>query len=227
MEEDGDESKPPKTSSQPPPPPTSIVFSCQECGYLLHPGWNGTTLRVQRARKAAATRTMRRRQQRQTKQLALSQQKQAKNHITPLQRRKQQGSTIDQANKEEEEPPRLQLLQGDASVLLDRHHLVMRCGRCQAKVCLKGVRRESQTSQKAAIRQTKDYSQMRTKTNPKKAQAAATAPADSMDFVQLPPTVAPPPPPPPLFIPQGRKKKKKGKAPPPNKLLHFLSSLND
>jgi hypothetical protein len=164
---------------------------------------------------------MRRRQQRKTKQIVLSLQKQAKKH-SPLQRRNQQGSAIDQANKEEE-PPRMQLLQGD-SILLDRHHLVMRCGRCQAKVCLKGVKRESQTSKKAAIRQTKDNSQMRTKTNPKKAQAAATAPTDSMDFVQLPPTAAPPPP---LYIPQGRKKKKKIKAPPPNKLLNFLSSLND
>jgi hypothetical protein len=187
----------------------AVVYGCQECGAVINPGFERTSLRVKRLAKTAS-RTLRRRHQRKVKKLALLQQKQAKDPN----RRKQ---------KEEENSHETKtiLLQNDPDLIFDGHHLVIRCGRCRANVRVKGLKREPQ-AQKAAAK------------HPQKATAKGSAPlkavpqkssaTDSMDFVQLPPPSKRAPPP---LGQQGPKRKPKKPHAAKSKLLNFLSSLND
>lgn len=186
------------------------MYGCQECGAVLHPGFERTSLRVQRPAKTAS-RTLRRRHQRKVKKLALLQQKQAKDPN----RRKQKG-------EEDSHETTTILLQHDPDLIFDGHYLVICCGRCRANVRVKGLKREPR-AQKAAAKhpqRTTAKGSALTKAVPEKSSAVA----DSMDFVQLPPPSKRALPP---LSQQGPKRKPKKVPVAKSKLLNFLSSLND
>jgi hypothetical protein len=121
------------------------VYMCSECGATVHPGWEGTSLRVARLSLTKAARTRKRRLQRKQRRLLLSQQKQAKDD-----------------NRSNKYPPksaesssatkRFLLLREDTELVFDRHHLVVQCGRCQAKIRLKGLKREVPPTKQAIQR---------------------------------------------------------------------------
>mmetsp|Transcript_24706 Transcript_24706/g.54409 ORF Transcript_24706/g.54409 Transcript_24706/m.54409 type:complete len:293 (-) Transcript_24706:555-1433(-) len=222
---------------------TPIFYACQACGYRLHPGWMGTTIRVERPKQPASAsvkRTIRRREQRKRRSVAFAEEAKV---TDPKGRRRFSPSTVTSNSGEargEVSGPKLVLLRDDpVAGRLQRNRLVLTCGRCRHKIFLKGLRREPKLpiSNAAAGRKS----------------LASASPADKSgvenlaeDFVALPRYRKQPPPrvaeaiskrtkPPPalslLEQRMGRKKKKKTNQTPKNKkpgnLLNFLSSLNN
>ena len=195
----------------------AVAYGCQECGFVIHPGWNGTSLRVRRF--DTPSRSFRRRQQRKKKQDTFLREKKAKDFQydrSKKQQQQQQASSDDPMSQ-------MVLLKGDTNLALDRHHLAISCGRCQAKVRLKGLKRQQEDSKikRAALVQHQTKKALETKQSSKNQASGSTH--SSSDFLQLPPA----------SLPEERRKKlkqkqKKKKAPSNNsKLMTFLSSLND
>lgn len=217
------------------------AYLCSECGATVHPGWEGTSLRVARRSLTKAARTRKRRLQRKQRRLLLSQQKQAKDD-----------------NRNNKYPPKSsawssnsdnrQLLREDTELVFDRHHLVVQCGRCQAKIRLKGLKREVPPTKQAIQRmQRKKVALVSVNTTKRDHKKAANE--DSLgddtdgrvgDFLELP---APEPkratlnntlsahrkPYPRTLQAPGKIRKKKNGDGNKNKgkLFNFLSSLND
>jgi hypothetical protein len=117
-----------------------VQYACQECGFLLHPGWRGTMIRSSGREdlKSQSTRqTMRRREQRKRHQAARVKQVMAKDSSTS--RASSSSSSSKQITITDDSSRRLQLLESSPKInLLDRNHLVISCGRCHAKYYLKG-----------------------------------------------------------------------------------------
>ena len=199
----------------------TLIYGCQGCGYRIHPGWKGTSLRVNRTAKKPS-RSLLRRLQRKKKKLALLQKKQAKDQSHRQQKEQTPGPR---------QQDRLILIQDDPNVVVDRHHLVICCGRCQARVRLKGLKRQQPTTKRDLVRKNATVVVKSKTTLMKKAPPHnSTFTNDSLDFVQLPPSSSSSSSKPaPRTLPQGGKQKKKKKQAPTkaNKLMTFLSSLND
>jgi hypothetical protein len=192
------------------------IHVCHDCGAVLHPGWKGTTLRVQRCSSLTLSkrrRTLRRRRQRTRQKQALAKQKEAKK-LQSLEHSAKQKSASD---------VRLVVLKEslDDYVSLDRHHLVVTCGACQGQVRLKGLKKQSQ--EPAQPHRVAKPSRTVPKSTQRIAEKNYLAPRYDLEFVPLP-NVSPSLIPPPL----GMKPKKKLKnKPPAGKIFDFLSSLND
>jgi len=140
------------------------VYACQACGYLLHPGWRGTYLRVKRPKpflSVSTKKTVRRREQRRRKRMARAEEMKANNKNRSRSRRssssyslpKPSSSSIkagsEDANDEHSkvrttnQHKRLLVLRDDLFIgRLDRNHLVLSCGRCGKKTYFKGLRRD-------------------------------------------------------------------------------------
>lgn len=227
----------------------TVAYACQSCGYRLHPGWNGTTLRVKRPNpppSPSAKRTLRRRELRKRKKAARAEEMKAKDHRNKRGRRATVSGPSSGSMAAEGASPRqkLVLLRDDPGIgRLERHRMVVTCGRCKDKTYLKGLRRGQQEQQQQQRLQT-----------PKTKQETANARASqdlrhgagdlSENFERLPELAKKPPPtsnsieksPPgaPMSLLEqkmGLKKKKKKKKGAGNNqsgnLLNFLGSLND
>lgn len=216
------------------------VHLCPQCGAWLHPGWQGSTLRVARFPARSAThRTRQRRIQRKKRRALLLQSKKAKEFNTNKHTRTGPQALVS--------PVEQVLLRNDSDLFLDRHHLVIRCGRCDAKIRIKGLKREvpptKQSIQQAQVGKG-GTSVQRHDGRP----LSMTPPASSIqvpnslgdgDFLELPPgpskatTLTNPSAAlsktPPLHLRNPKKDKKKAKVGggKDSKLLNFLSSLND
>jgi hypothetical protein len=189
------------------------IYGCRACGHLLHPGWQGTSLRVARS-EPTKSKTLRRRQQRQRKKLAIFKLKDARDVNRPKNEKPKETSSTKEA--------RVVLLHDDPNLVLDRHHVAIRCGRCQSKVRLKGLKpdKPNRPSMDAHRKRKMEHSAPTSKHRYEEPPCIQ----EPNDFVRLPPaskqsTNS-------LLAPPGRKKKKKPE-PKPNKLLSFLNSLND
>jgi hypothetical protein len=212
----------------------AMIYLCPQCGAWLHPGWQGSTMRVARLPHDTANhRTKRRRIQRQKRRAMLMQSKKAKE----FNGNKPTGSTV----KVEKV-----LLRDDSDLFLDRHHLMIRCGRCDAKIRIKGLKRESPPT-KQMIQQTQlEKGAVNLRRNDKKLLSSYPPPpshsvSNSLgdgDFLQLPPgpskattkatnTLLSKHTPLHLRNPKKSKNKPKGSGGKDSKLLNFLSSLND
>lgn len=200
-----------------------ISYCCQACGFGIHPGWNGTTLRVKRFAKPksiAAKRTLKRRALRQ-KRKALLQQAQASKHHQARRN----------ASSETQGTVELRLLRDDATIEpLDRNHLVLKCGRCGDKTLLKGLKREPQVSSKKQPPPQVAFSKVSNSSNGSRnfeqlPKLAATNVSPSAQSLRETPNKKS------TLLEQklGTKSKKKKK--PPSKksgnLMDFLSSLNN
>mmetsp|Transcript_2192 Transcript_2192/g.5837 ORF Transcript_2192/g.5837 Transcript_2192/m.5837 type:complete len:307 (+) Transcript_2192:153-1073(+) len=227
------------TAAAPPSKQGAVTaYACQGCGVRLHPGWEGSTLRVQRPGKwstPSARRTVRRRalRKRRAAALAAERDRRVRNH----RRTPPSGGA----------KPWLVVLRDDPVGPLDRNRLVLTCGLCRHKTYLKGLRRDlpvpSPPRQTAASKapttpvavpprttggvanlsenferlpelpgKTSKKSKPRANHPPTATAGGATkAPSTSMSLLEQK---------------MGRKKKKK---PPPSggNLMSFLSSLND
>jgi hypothetical protein len=108
-----------------------VHYACQECGFLLHPGWRGTRIRSSGRDdlySAAVLKTMRRREQRKRHQAARAKQMRAKDSG---------GRPV--STKQATADPSILLLESSPKInLLDRNHVVLTCGRCCARYCVKG-----------------------------------------------------------------------------------------
>jgi len=191
------------------------IHGCQTCGHLLHPGWQGTSLRVERS-DTTKSNTLRRRRQRQRKKLAIFKQKNAKD----VNRGRHQKAKEESSSTKE---PRILLLRDDPNLILERHHLAIRCGRCHSKVRLNGLKQDKQKTQTDMLAVGANQKRKAEQLSPPKPRQAKPHAEDTNDFVQLPPATKKPNP---LLSQQGRKKKKK-KPEPKDKLMSFLNSLND
>jgi hypothetical protein len=123
------------------------VYLCQFCGYRLHPGWNGTSLRVKRPGGTLShetRRTLRRRELRKRKRKALEKEQQPRGHrhnrtLAPSRPEDAAGIADDGQGKQ------LVVLRDDPEIgRLDRNRLVLTCGKCKGCTYLKGLRREPQ-----------------------------------------------------------------------------------
>lgn len=203
---------------------TQTMYGCQACGYVLHPGYEGTSLRVKRVTaKKGSLSTLRRRQQRKHQKLAATNQRGSKDTNSLNRRTKNSDS-------ESAESVRMVLLSEDPHLVLDRHHLEIKCGRCQHKTLIKGLARERPTTKQDVQKQ--QAVSWSTKQRIKKREAASMVQddvKDSSDFLALPPaaTSKNSKKPAPKSIPTFKKKKKKRGNQGNNKLMNFLSSLND
>jgi len=130
----------------------NIVYACQGCGYILHPGWKGTKLRVKRPNKDG--KTIRRREQRKRRRKSCAEETRAKDNFRYQHRHTSSsgpndGNAVVNTNSSNKSTSykthhqRLVLLQDDERSLV-RNHLVLTCGRCQDKIYLNGFRREQQ-----------------------------------------------------------------------------------
>lgn len=129
-----------------------IVHACQGCGYILHPGWKGTKLRVKRPDKDG--KTIRRRKQRKRRKKAYAEETRAKDDYRNHHRRNSSSEpnrgnvavNTNSSNKSigvKTHHRRLVLMQNDVRFLA-RNYLVLTCGRCQDKIHLSGFRQEQQ-----------------------------------------------------------------------------------
>mmetsp|Transcript_63656 Transcript_63656/g.184635 ORF Transcript_63656/g.184635 Transcript_63656/m.184635 type:complete len:281 (+) Transcript_63656:121-963(+) len=216
------------------------IYLCPQCGAWLHPGWQGSTLRVARfPNHSAIHRTRKRRIQRKKRRALLLQKMKAKEFKTSKQ-------TIGLDAKSGESQVEQVLLRTDSDLFMDRHHLVIRCGRCDAKIRIKGLKRESPPTKQMIQQVQVDKSGARVQRHDKRPTSSAPLASsnqipDSLvdgDFLQLPPgpskaTIMNPSitlskhPPVHLRNPKKEKKKAKGSSGKDSKLLNFLSSLND
>jgi len=133
------------------------VYACQACGYLLHPGWRGTYLRVKRPKpflSISTKKTVRRREQRRRKRIARAEEMKANNKNRSRSRPSSSSYSLpkpssssssikagsEDANDEHtnarttNQHKRLLVLRDDLFIgRLDRNHLVLSCGRCGKK----------------------------------------------------------------------------------------------
>ena len=188
-------------------PRQPIMYGCKACGFILHPGYLGTTIRLASSKKSEVNRTHRRRDQRLKRKVAIAKQKQKKGSNVP--------KSIDSLPKT---GTKLVVLKDDASVVFDRHHLVITCGRCRSSVRCKGLKRDPPSS--------KGLSATGTSRDAVQKEEAAPTMTPNSDFVALPPDASKLTH---LLIQtdQQRKKKQKKKVPPKSNLMNFLNSLND
>lgn len=219
------------------------IWGCSECGSILQPGLNGTSLCVQRLSAAAKTKpgskTLKRRLLRKKKQIALLQQKQAKD--SNLRKNKQQQQPPNNSSSQLEHSTKLVLLEDDPNLVLERHCLRVQCGRCTAKTYLLGLKRESEPNKKA-IQQQQQRQPPEIRSAPRKVKGGASPADTSEEFLALPPAPSKAPTTSmgvsrrqkqqqhPTLLQKGKKKKppaSKGGANKKNKLMSFLSSLND
>lgn len=128
------------TATTPPKNNTSklVHYACQECGFLLHPGWRGTRIRSsgrEDLNSQSVRKTMRRREQRKRQQAARTKQMKAKVGSVS----QPSSSSSKQTTTAGDKSRTLLLLESSPKInLLDRNHLVLSCGRCHAKYYLKG-----------------------------------------------------------------------------------------
>lgn len=205
----------------------SVIYLCPECGAYLHPGWEGTSLRVARYTDIHAHRTRQRRRQRNKRRMMTLQQKKAKELA-------KQGSSKSTAFVKV-------VLRDDPDLLFDRHHFRLRCGRCATIIRLQGLKRElpptkqaiqqKQQSNKGDVRVTRHDQRS---SDPRSLRLEASPTTSDGDFLVLPP--APPKPqsknhphsnPSSWGLQNPKRGKKKEKVVGKSKLLNFLSSLND
>jgi len=181
-----------------------ILYACQACGFVLHPGFLGTTLRLARSKRSDVSRTRRRREQRRKRKESIAKQKQKKDSSAQ--------KNIDSLPKIDN---KVVILEDDPCVVFDRHHLVITCGRCRSSVRCKGLKREASNSRSLpAIETSWNFAQKK---------QTATPINPTSDFVKLPPFAEKPA----NTLIQTDQRKKKKKAPPKSNLLNFLNSLND
>ena len=144
-----------------------IIHVCPDCGNILQPGYNGTTLRVVRPNNPKSSsshrRTLRRRRQRLMKRRANAKQREGKsnNNNTNTNNNDNKRKSID-SNKDDNDETNnddarvttmenieLVPLVDDVGYLeLDRHYLVITCGSCHGKIHLKGVKQPKQQDSK-------------------------------------------------------------------------------
>lgn len=181
----------------------TILYGCQSCGCLIHPGYMGTGLRVARGNKDSKSRTVRRREQKKRRKEALVEQKQPSDSNRP------KVSPADHLRV------KLLLLEDQHNAILDRHHLLIRCGRCRLAVRCKGLKREQSPAKSM-------QANMKSK---RKQDGMPSASKMESNFVKLPAVLTPAP----TLLEQNhsKKKKKKKKEPPKSSLMSFLNSLND
>lgn len=197
-----------------------VVHLCEACGALLHPGFSGNTIRTRRCTNNSLSpsqrKTLRRNLQRKRKRQAAAQAQAAK------QQQSYQQPKSSSTNPQIMVVPTTQMiLQEDPTIpfRLERHHLVLACGTCNHKIRLQGLKRSNPRppGQKSAVTASKP---------PNKVDSTG----DDLGFVPLPKVDnnGSNKPPTNLLLQQGAKKKKKKKPKQPaNKLMSFLSSLND
>lgn len=122
------------------------VHACQACGYRLHPGWRGTSLRVKRPNKPSspsAKRTIRRREQRKQRKAARDKEMKAKDQNGRRRSSLSSSAVAKTTGDVIETNQRMVVLRDDPSIgRLERSRLVLSCGRCQDNTYLKGLRRE-------------------------------------------------------------------------------------
>jgi len=232
---------------------TSIAHACQACGYRLHPGFEGTSLRIKRPNPIStiSKRTKRRRLLRQRKRDALD----AASKANRNRRHKAPPRTLAKtAAAETISYQKLVLLRDDETLnrSLDRNHLVLTCGRCKDKTYLKGLRRDSSNANEEAA----EYNPTKKKNTSQREFKMPKNGSLSENFERLPklskakplrkgvfqtspppnavaaaPKAAPAPPKGTLLEQKlGKKKKKKSNLSNPKKsgnLMDFLSSLNN
>jgi len=198
----------------------SVIYVCPGCGATLHPGFKSACLRVARFPKLKFDRTRRRRNLRRQKRLRLALQKQSK----PINRSNTPGET-----------PMVEhvLLRDDQDILFDRHHLTLKCPRCDCRIRLKGVKREAAPTKQDIQRKQVSTSGL-VKTSKKTIMKEESS--DGGDFLILPPAPASkaatslaPTMVARAFVQNSKKEKKKkiGHQEKKSKLMSFLSSLND
>lgn len=244
---DGDDDEPKTKAADGAPPDRAILYACQTCGFVLHPGFLGTTLRLASCRRnkkrgdAVVSRTRRRREQRRKRRASVAKQKQKKdsNSQKNIDSLPQMGAKV-------------LILEDDPRVAFDRHHLTITCGRCRCSVRCKGLKKDERGGvAPSAYRQYRNSSSgnngrpsaiavektWRNSARREGKAEARTAPVTgpTSDFVKLPSASslfaenklgndAPPI----IQAADQRKKKKKKKAlPPKSNLMNFLNSLND
>jgi hypothetical protein len=124
----------------------AVIYACQGCGYLLHPGWKGTNLRVKRFNNGSSS--IRRRKQRKRRKIARAEEMKAKDNRNNCRRAsfgntKKISNCADAATTTADLQQRLVLLRDDESCTTDRsivrNNLVLTCGRCRDKTHLKGL----------------------------------------------------------------------------------------
>ena len=180
------------------------LYVCHACGSIIHPGFRGTTLRVARSKKSEVTQTLRRREQRRKRKAAISKQKRDSNVPRSVDSIRKEGTTL--------------VMLEDDPCLIDRHHLVITCGRCRSSVRCKGLKREESNS--------RGLSGTESPSNLAQRKEIASSLKSTSDFVALPPVPAEPANP--LQVQTGKRKvKKKKTSPPKSNLMNFLNSLND
>jgi hypothetical protein len=232
-----DSSSPPSSES------STIAHVCKSCGYRLHPGWKGTSLRVKRPDcpfLVTVKKNIRRREQRKRRKAARAEEMKARDH-----RRNNSGSrnhdatgtstSTDSATANQ----RWLFLRDDPVIgILDRNVLVLTCGRCCDKTNLKGLPREQpQQPQPSGRRSHVANSTARIpKTTAPNSKTGGGVSNLSESFEHLPrlskkPIKTPNTVNEALLLLQHKKRKKKTTQISANKksgnLLNFLSSLND
>jgi hypothetical protein len=148
---------------QPQTSPTSYCFACQECGYMLYPGWKGTNLRIRRpdqlkqfsitsssestttdataTRIATRRKTVRRREQRKRKSIARN--KQMERTASSSSRM----TTMARPTTAASSSSNFVLLENDITLSqVRRNHVLLTCGRCHGKVYLAGMKKSSNNS---------------------------------------------------------------------------------
>lgn len=142
------------SSASPKGTTASLNYACQACGFELHPGWQGSSLRVKRPPEfssAASKRTVRRREQIKHKKAVMEEKRnrRSKDYKKQQQRSRQQQATS--STSMYGATKRTVLLRDDPEGTgpLDRNRLVLKCGRCQDKTFLKGLKREDLSTQQS------------------------------------------------------------------------------
>jgi hypothetical protein len=134
---------------------TAIHPACQGCGHGLHPGWNGTSLRVKRPSRPSLVgvkKTLKRRELRQRKRAARAEEMKARDNRgrrhngaanTNTNAMNTSSSSSNTRTDTAAATSKMVFLRDDPGIgRLDRNVLVLTCGRCCQKTNLKGLRRE-------------------------------------------------------------------------------------
>lgn len=171
------------------PSAARVLYACPACGVYVHPGLEGTSLRVARFAAVKSRRTRRRRMQRKQRRVTESQKKQGKDTNKP---RNEEGNktSFNQMSME------TVLLRDDDNILFDRHHLVVQCGRCHAKIRLKGLKRDSPPTKQTVQRNQSSYGAIKHQETQGASTTTKALPSDSAagehEFLQLPTAAAKP-----------------------------------
>mmetsp|Transcript_34603 Transcript_34603/g.99684 ORF Transcript_34603/g.99684 Transcript_34603/m.99684 type:complete len:251 (-) Transcript_34603:76-828(-) len=152
-----------------------VVHLCCQCGATIHPGWRGSSLRVSRLCSPSAAKTRRRRMQRQRRRELIAQSKRARDTNKNTQPKNKLSSSS--------QVPAKALLRDDSGLLFDRHHLEVKCGNCQAKVRLKGLKRETPLTKIDIQRRQITFEASSSKSKAKNEKK----PASTENFLELPP----------------------------------------